>query len=179
MKIEIKDRENRNYYDELLYITSNYKKIFDNPKKKAHSLSIDALVMGIISFVALILFIILYRNNNSYRLFLFGIYLFILLIVLSIVYYLLIQRRITKLRNVKGTITLEIEKEHIDFITKKSKYKVLWKDIKYVLINKHTICFIPKKSGMLLISLGIRYKEKVISALKDIKKTNLIIDTNI
>ena len=175
MKIEIKEREKNSYYDELLYITSNYKKIFDNPKKKVHPLSLEAIALGLLSISVLIMFIILYKNNSD-RVFLFGQYIFTLLTVLSVIYYFLIRKRISSLKNVKGIITISLEEEFVKFLSKKTRYKVGWKDIKYVLINKKSICFIPKKSGMILISLSTKYKDKVINRVNELDKSKLIID---
>ena len=175
MKIEIKEREKNSYYDELLYITSNYKKIFNNPRKRVHPLSLEAIVLGCLSVLLLILFIILYKNNTN-RMYLFGEYISTLLIILSVIYYFLIRKRISSLKNVKGIITISIEEEFVKFLSKKTRYKVAWQDVKYVLINKNSICFIPKKSGMILISLSTKYKDKVISRITKLDKSNLIID---
>lgn len=59
MKLEIKEKGSKNYYDEFLYLVFNYKKIRNNPYKKIKRLTILGYsYFGISTILSILLFIL-------------------------------------------------------------------------------------------------------------------------
>ena len=56
------------------------------------------------------------------------------------------------------------------------KYDIGWKDIKYILINKYSISFIPRDKNNILLSISTEYKDKVIDAINKYNYSNLVIE---
>lgn len=178
MKIEIKERGCNNFYDEFLFVLFNYKKIVKNPQKKVKRISQSSICYLIVSLVILALFTILYLNEKSYKTYLLIIYLFSFLSVFSIIYYLIIKKRINTLKNVKGTIIIEFNDNEIKYISNDNKYEIKWDNIKYIIINNYSICFIPKKINNILIGIDKKYIKEVRDAVKKYKKDKILIDNS-
>lgn len=178
MKIEVKERANNEFYDEVLSVMMNYKKLITNPHTKITGLTKSSITLGLISLIMLVLSIVLFSLDNSFKTYLYLIFLFSFLVCLSIIYYLMIKVRISKLKNVTGKIIVNIEKDYIEYNSNECNYKVDFADIKYIIINKNTISFLPKTVGKALISLNIKYKKDVINTLAKFEKDSLIIDNS-
>ena len=80
--------------------------------------------------------------------------------------------------NEKGSKTINIEKDYISYKDNNKSFRVEFDDLKYVVINKYSICFIPKNKLSALISINVEYKKDVIDALSKYKKDYLIVDNN-
>ena len=57
--IEIEEKENKNFYDEIMYISSNYYIFKKNPKTKVHSLTKVFLLYIILLFIFFISFLMI------------------------------------------------------------------------------------------------------------------------
>ena len=178
MKIEVKERGNNEFYDEFLSVMFNYKKLVNNPYLKIKPLTKSAITLGLISLVMLITFIILFALDSTFKLYLYFISMFSFLVGLSICYYLIIKNRINKLKSVKGVISINIEKDYIEYLSEAAKYKINFNDIKYIIINKHNIAFLPKKPGSVLISLNVKYINEVKESLQKFGHLDLLIDNS-
>ena len=56
--------------------------------------------------------------------------------------------------------------------------KLFWDAIEYIIINKHSICCLPKNFAHFAIFIEISAKDKVYEALKKYDKLNLLIDNS-
>ncbi len=61
---------------------------------------------------------------------------------------------------------------------KQLDFKIDFKDIAYVIINRYTIVFLPKDKTKLMIGIPVKYKKEVVSELKELKQEKLIIDNS-
>ena len=175
MKLEVKERGSKCFYDEFLSVMMKYKKIIKNPHKKVNRLSKEVIGLMLLSVFLLIVFIILYKFKGYS---IICVVLFSLIFILSIIYYLLMNKRISFYRNFKGTIVIEFNNDYIEYLSSKNNYKVDWDNIKSIIINKYSICFIPIYSNKVMIGISTEYKDKVIDIIKKLDKENLIIDNS-
>ena len=185
MKIEIpKINNQKKYYGEIYTINRYIKKIIKNPELKISDIvtlyTKITLILLFICIICLLLFI-LYKNKIIIT---YGI-------TLTLVTFLMMYLTIYKLKiEIKNIIennkaiksnNLKINKNEIIKeinIEKNIKtYTISWKELKYIIINKYTIYFIPKN---ILITAPIattnEIKEELIKSLKEINKENYIID---
>ena len=65
MKIEVKTRGVKEYYDEFLYMAYKYKSIKKNPKMKAHKLTSYLIFYLSVVLLGIILFIMFYFKYND------------------------------------------------------------------------------------------------------------------
>lgn len=177
MKIQVKNIGSRAYYDEVLFMAYRYKKIKKNPNVKTKNLGK--------SFKLLLLFIILYglllllyfiKYNDSSMLLLHGIY-----IGLGIFYLILVinyNMRIKMFMNNKREKFIEIDEKNITYSDGYKKIELNWDNVHMIIINKYSICFFPKTSLSPMISISLEYKESVLNAVNEYKKSNLIIDNS-
>ena len=87
------------YYNEVLAIVSNYKKLVDNPRQKIKGLNRQAITLTVISVAFLVVFSVLYLQNRSNTLYLIVVAIFAVAFVLGIIYNVLIRRRISKMKS--------------------------------------------------------------------------------
>lgn len=56
--------------------------------------------------------------------------------------------------------------------------KLPWKSIEYIIINKYSICVLPKNFSAILIGIEIGSKDDVYQSLKKYKKLDLLVDNS-
>jgi len=163
------------YYNEVLAIVSNYKKLVENPRQKIKGLNRQAITLTVISVAFLVVFSFLYLQNRSNTLYLIVVAIFAVAFVLGIIYNVLIRRRISKFRNKGSDRKLVIEEDYVELTVGNEKSRLEMSEIQYVLINKYSISFIPNKPNSTLIAIGIRYREDV---LNNFSHKELIVDNS-
>ncbi len=163
------------YYNEVLAIVSNYKKLVENPRQKIKGLNRQAITLTVISVAFLVVFSFLYLQNRSNTLYLIVVAIFAVAFVLGIIYNVLIRRRISKFRNNVSHRKLVIEEDYVELTVGNEKSRLEMSEIQYVLINKYSISFIPNKPNSTLIAIGIRYREDV---LNNFSHKELIVDNS-
>ncbi len=163
------------YYNEVLAIVSNYKKLVDNPRQKIKGLNRQAITLTVISVAFLVVFSVLYLQNRSNTLYLIVVAIFAVAFVLGIIYNVLIRRRISKFKNRGSDRKLVIEEDYVELTVGNEKSRLEMSEIQYVLINKYSISFIPNKPNSTLIAIGIRYMEDV---LNNFSHKELIVDNS-
>ena len=176
MEIEINKIESDAYYNEVLAIVSNYKKLVKNPRQKIKGVNRQAITLTVISVAFLVVFSFLYLQNRSNTLYLIVVAIFAIAFVLGIIYNVLIRRRISKLKNRGSDRKLEIEEDYVELTVGNEKSRLEMSEIQYVLINKYSISFIPNKANSTLIAIGISYREDV---LNNFARKELIVDNSI
>ena len=175
MEIEMNKIESDAYYNEVLAIVSNYKKLVDNPRQKIKGLNRQAITLTVISVAFLVVFSVLYLQNRSNTLYLIVVAIFAVAFVLGIIYNVLIRRRISKFKNRGSDRKLVIEDDYVELTVGNEKSRLGMSEIQYVLINKYSISFIPNKTNSTLIAIGIRYREDV---LNNFSHKELIVDNS-
>lgn len=175
MEIKIDNVNSKNYYDEVLGVISNYKKLIKNPNQKINGLTRQATILTGISLVFLVVFSILYLMNRSYSLYLIVVIIFAVAFVLGIIYYLLINRRVNSFRNVSSDRKLIIEDDYVELIVGEEKSRLEMSDVQYVVINKYSVCFIPRTENSKVIAVNIAYKDSILKAIDD---KSIIVDNS-
>lgn len=165
------EKENKKYYEEIMYISSNYYIFKKRPQTKTHSL---LKVFGLYSLLFLILLIIfLFIPSMTI---LSGI-CFVLFLVYT---YLLVETNYKLKEYMKHNDSsiiidetgIESKEENI------TSSKLYWETIKYIIINKYSICVLPKNFAHFAIFIEISSKEEVLKSLEKYNKTNLIVDNS-
>ena len=175
MKIEIKGNQNSKFYDEFLFVAGNYKKIKEKPNKKARLLTSDTERIYTFIIVFFVLFILAYFKYKDV-LYLFVISALFLLSIFVIGYYNAIKKRIKLYLNTETSQTLNITEKGLELKQKNQDIKINWSSVECIVINKYSICVLPKKPTELLLSLSTDYKKDFIKGLEKYKKEKLIID---
>ena len=176
MEIKLNKIESDAYYNEVLAIVSNYKKLVKNPRQKIKGVNRQAITLTVISVAFLVVFSFLYLQNRSNTLYLIVVAIFAIAFVLGIIYNVLIRRRISKLKNRGSDRKLVIEDDYVELTVGNEKSRLEMSEIQYVLINKYSISFIPNKANSTLIAIGISYREDV---LNNFARKELIVDNSI
>lgn len=175
MKFEYDKRESKEFYEEVLFILYRYREIKRKPNKKAKSLIKDLTFYEVLGIIAIILEIISYIMYKNIMFIVFtGMVLFIFIFLLVLL--INSKKHVELLMNIKGKITVEIEKNNIIYNDGTKKYEISWKEISNVIFNKYSITFLPNTLNSVIISIPIKEKDNIISLLKKYKKEELIID---
>lgn len=175
MEIEIDKIGSKEYYGEVLSVMSNYAKLVKNPNQKIRPLTAQAIILTVISLVFLVIFTILYIQDQSYTLYFYVVLIFAVAFILGIIYYILINRRISKLKNIDGDRKLIIQDDYVEMIVGDEKTRLEISQIQYVIINKYSISFLPQNNSLKLIAVSSDYKEKILKAIKD---KNIVVDNS-
>ena len=173
MELQIENSNNSKYYDEALYIASNYNKFIKNPRKKAIGITRYAFILTGVSLIFLAIFTALTFTQHS-NLYFYVAILFAVAFVMGIIYYLLIKNRISKLRTNNDTKKLIIENEYIELIVGKQRFHMEKSDIQHVLINKYSLCFLPRLKTD-IIAIDVKYKNQVLESLNE---KSLVVDNS-
>lgn len=165
MEINIDKNTSSSYYDEVLSVMSNYKKLVKNPNQKIASIKRQATILTGISLVFLVIFTILYAMDMTYTLYLYIVVIFAVSLVLGIIYYLLINRRINSFKNVDSAKKLVVENDHVEMHVGDEKTRLEMSEIQSILINRYSICFLPASANSKMIAVDVKYKDSILKPL--------------
>lgn len=169
MIIEIEEKENKNFYDEIMYISSNYYIFKKNPKTKVHSLTKVFLLYIILLFIFFISFLMIPKM----------IAVSAISLTLLIVYIYLYVEANYKLREYQKqpNSIIKIDEKGIEnTIPEESSTKLYWNAIAFVLFNKHSIYILPKNFSQSAIFISMDARKEVEEALKKYNQLPLIVD---
>jgi hypothetical protein len=175
MEINIEKNTSSKYYDEVLSVMSNYKKLVKNPNQKIASIKRQATILTGISLIFLVIFAILYARDVTYSLYMYVVVIFAVALVLGIIYYLLINRRISSFKSVDSAKRLVVENEFVEMHVGSERTRLEMSEIQHILINNYSICFLPKNVNSKMIAVDVKYKDSI---LKAIDNKSLIIDNS-
>ena len=175
MEIKIDKIGSNDYYSEVLAVMSNYSKIVKNPRQKIRGLKSQAILLTGIALAFLVIFAALYLMSPGTSMYLYVIIIFSIALVLGIIYIFLINRRISKFKNNDSSKKLIIEDEYVEMHIGDEQSRLDFKDMQWIILNKHSITFIPKNEDATLIAVEIRYKNQVID---NIKEKQIIVDNS-
>jgi len=71
---------------------------------------------------------------------------------------------------------INITDKGIELKQDKNSVKINWKSIAYIVINKYSICVLPKKETDIMIALSTDYKKEFLKGIKKYKKEGLVVD---
>ena len=166
-----KEKDNKKYFEEFMYVASNYYVFKKRPKTKAHSLINMYRLYIVLFFVLSIVFMFIPWVYELSALFLafFCFYL-----------YLFIESKYRLREYLKyGDSLIKIDEEGIENICDdKITIKLPWEAIECIIINKYSICVLPKNFSAILIGIEISTKDDVYKALKKYKKIDLLVDNS-
>ena len=101
--------------------------------------------------------------------------IFAVALVLGIIYYLLINRRISSFKNLDSAKKLIVENDFVEMHVGNEKTRLEMSEIQNILINKYSICLLPKNINSKMIAVDVKYKDSI---LKAIDNKSLIIDNS-
>ena len=180
MEIEINKKPTRDFYDELLYITTNYKKYLDNRNKLAKQTTSAVTKYLIFTIIGVIFSLSSYLIFDKDNFFLLTGAIFAICMILSIIYLRIIKNNMNLLltNSEKNKSTLIIDDKNVSLKKDSSTTKISWNTIDSILINKYSIIFLPGEIINPYIAIPSTYKKEVITALKKYKKIELLIDNS-
>lgn len=178
MKIEVKTKGSKEYYDEFLYMAFKYKRIKKNPKMKARKLTSFLICHDSFILLSIILFIIFYWQYND-LVFIFFCGMMTLLFIYILIYLKAVKKQIKNYMGRSGNKTIDINDKCIEYKDEEKDLRIKWEDIHSIIINKYSICFLPiEQSSKIFIALSIEYKNEVLSGIEKYKKKSLLIDNS-
>ena len=171
MTFNSNEKGNKKYYEEIMYISSNYYIFKKNPKTKVHSLTKVFTLYLILIFILFISFLFIPK------LYAISVVAFLLLIIYI---YLLVEAKY-KLREYmkQQNSIIKIDETGIENTHKNmTSTKLYWDAIEHIIINKNTISVLPKNFSHSAIFIEIHSKEETLKALKKYNKLHLLTDNS-
>lgn len=175
MEINMDNNSSSKYYDEVLSVMSNYKKLVNNPNQKISSIKRHATILTGISLVFLVIFAILYARDTTYTLYMYIVIIFAVALVLGIIYYMLINRRINSFKNANSAKKLIVENDYVEMHVGNDKTRLEMSEIHHILINNYSICFLPANSNSKMIAVDVKYKDSILNAIEN---KSLVVDNS-
>ena len=177
MRLEVKERGTKEYYDEFLYVVSKYKNFKKNPRRKAYQFTKYLFFYNIFVFFTLLLNFYFYLDNKD-LIFIFMTGALTVTLLIQVIYLILCKKRLKLFLNTAGVRTIEFNEQGIEYIDDDKNLRVKWEDLKYVIINKYSICMLPKAILQGFTSVSTKYKENVIEGLKKYNMESILIDNS-
>ena len=174
MKIKIKERGPKSYYDEFIYIAYFVKNYIKNPNKRVHRMT-HYLMTNIVVVVLTIIFELFFYKIYKDGFMLFVIGLLTLLLLYLVIYLVMVIKRIGIYKSDNKEVTFALEKDGLLYESEELNINLKWENIKYVIVGKYSIVFIPFSLKYLITSISIEYKDKVVEGLKKYKKEDLLV----
>lgn len=174
--IEIKNINNKKaYLEESYFIVRHYNQLISNSTKRIVPYIRERIYITIAIIVYVVSCIFIFNNGPVFNWFIIG--LLFLAIVLCLRDIISASKYISKRSKEKSDAVLTINEDKVIFKNNKMHvtYECQWEDIKYILISKNCISFMPRTIDVgFLISIPIDYKEECIKLLEKYNKQDLI-----
>lgn len=175
MRIEVKERGTKEFYDEMLYVITYCKKFIKKPGKKAWQYTKYLYLLMIISVAMCGAFIATYLFDGEwYSLVMTGAFLLMLLFILILL--ITVKKRIKMYMDDKSDKIIDITNEYISFSNETMNLKMNKDDIGVIVINKHSICILPKELNKYAISISNDYLDDFLKGAKEEGYENIITD---
>lgn len=171
------EKGSKDYYNEFMFVTTNYKKILNSPKMKVKNLINQYILVLVLSLllVAFITYNIIIDNYSYVDVAILSIFSFI--IFLYGIMVLRLKNNIKLYLN-SGSTNIVIDELGVKKSSDRDDILLKWDNITYVIINKNSICFIPKKLPSFMLGIPIEYKDKIIKGLEKYDKMSILIDNS-
>ena len=175
MRLEITERGPREFYDEIMYIASNFRKYRGRPEKKARSqMKVYTLYCLASALVTLVFLFEYFTEHKGVFLLLAGMMVVCLLMFIAMIVG--IKKRIGIMMNEPGTKIIDIDERGVRYEAENQTLQTKWDDITNVIINKHSIVFMPRTEIQLMVSIYAKYKEQVLQAVEAAGHMDLVVD---
>ena len=165
MRIEVKNKGPRSYYNEIAYIKLNFSKVLNNPGKPAKTETAYVFTRVIGFLIVLLVAAYLYMNTKDV---IYGA-IFIALVVAEVAIILSLLGGIKKMNTLMaedGPKVIEVDEDGIRCIENGQTNDLNWDDILCIALNKHSIAVLPKETSMYGIYCSLEYKDELFSAIK-------------
>ena len=176
MKILVKERD-VNYYDELLYICTFSKKIVNKPTSKVRKLSKYYKNYCIVFAILLFIFYIdvLVTGNDIFDMCMFFSCFLFLCITIKGVFQT--KNLLKQYVSMDGDGFFEINDDVLSIQKSDgSLMSVKWDSVRYIILNKYSIVFVPKDNVGVLLSISVKYSDEVLKIIDKYNKNELVID---
>ena len=178
MKVRITERGTKSYYDEFIYIAYFVKKFMKRPWSRTHRMTHYLITSIFVVILALFLELYFYKiYNDGFMLFVVGV--LTLLLLYHIIYLFMVIKRIGFYKSDNKDVTFSLEKDGVLYESEDLNINLKWENIKYVIVGKYSIVFIPVSIKYAIISISVDYKNEFVEGLKKYKKENLLIERKI
>jgi len=175
MKIEVKTRGSKEFYDEMLFVITYCKKYLKNPKTKAWQYTKYMYLFMAISVIMCAAFIALYvMDNDWYSLVMIGA--FILMFFFTLILLVTVKKRIKMYMDDKSDKTIDVTEEYISYASDTMSLKMNKDDIGVIVINKYSICILPKQLNSYAISISMDYIDEFLKGASENGYSNMIVD---
>lgn len=175
--VEIKDVKYKSkYLDETFYIVNHYKQLVNNPQKKIIPYARERIyiILGISAFI--IITLLIFNIGLAFNCFFIGFLFLAIIVYLKDIF--LAHKYISSRSKREANAILIIDDEKIVFTNNNDHitYECKWEDIKFILVSKYSISFIPisNENVRFLISVPIDYKNACFELFEKYKKMELV-----
>lgn len=166
----------RKLYEEAFYIMAYYSAFMKNPHKKTHS--ILKTLMGVIIYAGVVLATGILFLFVDYSLILATVLLTVgaLVGLLFLKYYLAYKKRVDISMKDTSHKVYTISDERIIYKDNGKDLSTEWADIKSIIINKYTVCFLPATLNSTFYVLPVENADEIKTFMSGIGKDGLIVD---
>ena len=102
----------------------------------------------------------------------------LLLLLLSLYYHFTAVKRIKAFLNDEGNKSIEIDSEAVTYTDESKSVRILFDELNCIRIADYGICFLPKNQTDILISISREYEDKVLQAIKEAGRDDLIVNNS-
>ncbi len=177
MKIEVKTRGSKEFYDEMLYVITYWKKFVKNPKKKAWQYSKYLCLFMVVSALMCGAFVALYLTDGDwYSLVMIGAFVILFLFTLSL--FIAVKKRIKIYLDDKSDKTIDINENCISYSSDTMNLKMNKEDISVIIINNNSICILPKQLDKFAISISMDYLDEFLKGTSENEYDSIIVNND-
>lgn len=168
MKITLTDYT-KDYYEEYYFVAANQNKILKQPHQKINRFTTSLLITTII-FSILVILSWIFAYHDTYLKILNIILTIFAVALFGVIIY--VSNRFKRLSTLKPKNELEITTDAIELKNPDGTVDHLsWDRVKYVLVNKNSVIFLPASKGFPVIGAPAAQKDKIVA---EITKLNYI-----
>lgn len=174
MRITVNETGRREYYDEVLYVASNYKRFQKNPGKKVKGF-IKAMFLPTILYIVMVALMLLLFRQDKDPIFLLLAGMLVFVVIFFAMYLVRGNRQINAMMADNGIRYIDITDESVTFDDGKKTIVQKWTNIMGVLMGPHSVIFLPSGTDGALITIERKYEEEVLKAVTDAGHGDLIV----
>lgn len=165
MRIEVKNKGSRSYYNEIAYIKLNFSRVLYNPGRPAKPVTSYVLTRVIGFLVVMLVAAYLYMNTKDI---IYGL-IFLALVAAEIGIIMTLVTGIKKMNSLMAEDkpkVIEVDEDGIRCYEDDKVNDLSWDDILCIAVNKHSVSVLPKEVSMYGIYCTNEYKAELISAIR-------------
>ena len=171
MVIHSNEKGNKKYYNEIMYIASNYYIFKKRPKTRVHSL-LNLFIIYMILFIVLFVICLIFPP--------FLLFASMALVLFAMYVYLFFETRYRLneyLKNDNSEIVVDEDGIESRYPGKVSA-KLYWDSIEHIIINQNSISVLPYNFSSIIIFMEVHSKDELLKALKKYDKLSLVVDNS-